>query len=56
MKNKELKELKEKLMSCLTDKNTQFVQTENDDERFGALLALSYAFYMADKIFAEHNI
>jgi len=44
MTNKELLKLRQDILSLLTDKNVGFIQTENDDEQFGALMAFGYAF------------
>lgn len=48
--------LKDDILSCLTDKNTKFVATENEDESTGALLAISKAFNDVSKVFEKYNI
>jgi len=44
------KETKDKILSLLTDKNRGKIDLENDDERFGALMAYSQAFKDIDKL------
>lgn len=50
------KELEGKVLSLLTDQNAGFVDLQNDDERFGALLAYGKAFKEVSKVFDGYSI
>jgi hypothetical protein len=54
---KDINELKDKILSCLTDKNPGKLYAagtlQNDDEWFGALVMTNYAFYKIEKILDE---
>ena len=51
MTKKQLNQLKNDVLNCLTDKNVARVPTKNNDEEFGALMALGQAFVNINKIF-----
>ncbi len=51
-----LKELKNDILSCLTDKNVGFVPTKTDEEQFGALMAFGQAFTTINSVFDKYNI
>lgn len=51
MTQTQVQALKEAVLSLLTDKNVKYIPTENDDERFGALMTLGYAFKEINKVF-----
>ena len=51
MTKDELKDLRDIVLSYLTDKNVGFVGTETDEEQFGALMAFGYAFRNIDQVF-----
>ena len=44
------KQIKQDILSLLTDKNIKFIPVENKDEEFGALMALGYAFREISKL------
>lgn len=59
MKNQQMteeyiKNLKNDLMSLFTDSNMKFIQTENSDEEFGALMTLGYGFKQVGDYFNEN--
>ena len=51
---KDIDKLKNKILSCLTDKNANKLYAagtlQNDDEWLGALIMANYAFYKIEKI------
>lgn len=51
----DLKELKEEILNNLTDKNAGKV-TEGEQEQFGALVAIGYAFKKINKVFEKYGI
>jgi Holliday junction resolvasome RuvABC DNA-binding subunit len=51
MTKEELKDLKEKILSFLTDKNVGFLTCESEAEEFGALIAFGYSFKNINKVF-----
>lgn len=60
MTKKELKQLKEDVLSLLTDKNIGKLidnrMIEGEKEQFGALVTISVAFRETNKVFAKYNI
>lgn len=51
MTKTQVQALREAILSLVTDKNMKFIQTENSDEEFGALMALGYAFKEINQVF-----
>lgn len=51
MTDTQLNELKQAVLSNLTDKNVGFIPTESEEEEFGALMAYGHAFVMVNKVF-----
>lgn len=48
--------LKDDVLSLLTDQNVNFVSTETEEEKFGALMAYSKAFKEVSKVFEKAGI
>jgi hypothetical protein len=49
-----MKQLKNDLLTLFVDSNMKFIQTENDDEKFGALMTLGYGFKQVEDYFDEN--
>lgn len=56
MTSTEFEELKNDVLSLLTDKNVGFSYTESDEEKFGALMAYGHAFVEVSKVFDKFTI
>ena len=46
-------EMKNDLLSLFVDSNIRFIQTEGDEEKFGALMTLGYGFEQINEYFTD---